>query len=89
MPSSYALGDHFEDFIQGQLQTGRYNNASEVVRAGLRLLEDSEKPQALTMDGLRRLILEGAQSGVGKQASEVLDRLEDKYRNMSDVSGAE
>lgn len=37
-----ALGNHYEEFVQKQLESGRYNNASEVVRAGLRLLEDYE-----------------------------------------------
>lgn len=40
--ANVALGKHFEEFVQKQLDTGRYNNASEVVRAGLRLLEDHE-----------------------------------------------
>ena len=43
MPTSVALGAHFEEFIKEQLEGGRFNNASEVVRAGLRLLEDQEK----------------------------------------------
>lgn len=42
MPSSYALGDHFEAFVRSLVASGRYNNASEVVRAGLRFLEDHE-----------------------------------------------
>lgn len=37
-----ALNDHYEGFIRKQLESGRYNNASEVVRAGLRMLEDFE-----------------------------------------------
>lgn len=37
-----ALGNHYEEFLRKQLESGRYNNASEVVRAGLRLLEDHE-----------------------------------------------
>lgn len=41
MPN-YALSDHYENFIRKQLESGRYNNASEVVRAGLRMLEDYE-----------------------------------------------
>ena len=41
MPN-YALNDHYENFIRKQLESGRYNNASEVVRAGLRMLEDFE-----------------------------------------------
>ncbi|MBZ9737115.1 MULTISPECIES: type II toxin-antitoxin system ParD family antitoxin [unclassified Mesorhizobium] len=41
MPN-YALNEHYERFIRKQLESGRYNNASEVVRAGLRMLEDFE-----------------------------------------------
>lgn len=40
--ASFALNEHYERFIQKQLESGRYNNASEVVRAGLRMLEDFE-----------------------------------------------
>lgn len=40
--ASFALGDRYEKFIKQQLESGRYNNASEVVRAGLRMLEDFE-----------------------------------------------
>ena len=42
MPKSVALGDHFERFVTLQVAEGRYNNESEVVRAGLRLLEERE-----------------------------------------------
>ncbi|GBD50047.1 type II toxin-antitoxin system ParD family antitoxin [Methylopila sp. Yamaguchi] len=42
MPPSYALGDHFEALVRSLVASGRYNNASEVVRAGLRFLEDHE-----------------------------------------------
>lgn len=52
---SYALGPHYEMFIASQVQTGRFNNASEVVRAGLRMLEDYET----RMKELRALIDEG------------------------------
>lgn len=37
-----ALGDHYEKFVKKQLESGRYNNVSEVVRAALRMLEDYE-----------------------------------------------
>lgn len=40
--ASFALNEHYETFIRKQLESGRYNNASEVVRAALRLLEDQE-----------------------------------------------
>ena len=42
MPKSVALGTHLEKFVTDQVKRGRYNNESEVVRAGLRLLEEHE-----------------------------------------------
>jgi antitoxin ParD1/3/4 len=89
MPRSFALGDHFEQFIDAQLKSGRYNNASEVVRAGLRLLEDTERPKGLSMSALRRLLAEDGDGGPGLPAAEVLDRLERKYRDMADDGGGE
>lgn len=41
--ASIALSDRYEKFIREQVESGRYNNASEVVRAGLRMLEDYEE----------------------------------------------
>ena len=58
--TSVALGSHFEDFIQASVQSGRYNNASEVIRSGLRLLEDQEQKKAV----LRSAIEEGLNSGI-------------------------
>lgn len=50
MPRSYSLGDHFERFIADQVASGRYGNASDVVRAGLRMLEDHERLRQVTVD---------------------------------------
>lgn len=58
--TSVALGPHFEDFIQASILSGRYNNASEVVRSGLRLLEDQEQKMA----ALRSAIEKGLSSGI-------------------------
>ncbi len=58
--TSVALGSHFEEFIQASITSGRYNNASEVVRSGLRLLEDQEQRMA----ALRSAIEEGMNSGI-------------------------
>ncbi len=58
--TTVALGTHFEDFIQASILSGRYNNASEVVRSGLRLLEAEEQKIA----ALRAAIDEGLNSGI-------------------------
>jgi antitoxin ParD1/3/4 len=57
--TSIAIGDHFEGFIKNAIETGRFNSASEVVRAGLRLLEDRESK----IQALRDAIAEGEKSG--------------------------
>jgi len=79
MPTSVALGEHFEGFVRQQLVSGRFNNASEVVRAGLRLLEDAEQRRAAEFDALRADVRAGLASGPRIPADEVFDRLEAKY----------
>lgn len=83
MPSSYAVGEHFERFIKDQVQGGRYASASEVVRDALRLLEEQEHVRLATLDVLRDEIRKGLDSGAGKPADEVLARLEGKYAAMA------
>ena len=87
MPSSYTLGDHFETFVKEQVQGGRYASASEVIRDGLRLLEEEEQRRQAVLDGLRGEIEKGRRSGRPKPAAEVLDRLERKYAKMTKDSG--
>jgi antitoxin ParD1/3/4 len=57
--TSFSIGEHFSDFIDEQVQEGRYSSASDVVRAGLRLLEEQEAKLA----ALRAALIEGEQSG--------------------------
>ena len=57
--TSITLGQHFDTFIAEQLKNGRYSSASEVVRAALRLLEESET----RLTTLRKLLKEGEDSG--------------------------
>lgn len=52
MARSYAVGTHFEAFIDAQVKSGRYASASEVLREGLRVLEDREQ-RRLARDGAR------------------------------------
>lgn len=84
MPTSVALGSHFETFIREQLQSGRFNNASEVVRAGLRLLEEHEQRHQAELQALRADIAAGKASGALKPADEVFARLETKYSRQAD-----
>ncbi|MBO5195026.1 MAG: type II toxin-antitoxin system ParD family antitoxin [Bacteroidales bacterium] len=58
--TSVALGTYFENFIQSKISQGRYNNASEVIRAGLRLLEEDES----RVIALKNAIEDGINSGV-------------------------
>ena len=71
MPSSYVIGDHFEAFIKEQIQQGRYASASEVVRDGLRALEDRERLRVVKLEALRADIQRGADSGAGIEAAAV------------------
>lgn len=57
--TSITLGEHFAAFVEDQVTAGRYGNASEVIRAGLRLLEEREAK----LKALRQAIDEGLQSG--------------------------
>jgi antitoxin ParD1/3/4 len=63
MPSSYTLGEHYEKFVRELVESGRYNSASEVLRDGLRLLEDAEVLRSIRTEELKKLIQEGLDSG--------------------------
>jgi len=60
--TSITLGSYFDQFIQSVLREGRYKNASEAVRAGLRLLEEEEQK----IIALRHAIDEGVSSGIAE-----------------------
>lgn len=64
MPTtSIDLGEHFTSFISNLKETGRYRNASEAVRAGLRLLEEQEAEYQTKLENLRQALLAGEESG--------------------------
>jgi antitoxin ParD1/3/4 len=57
--TSFSLGDHFAKFVEAQVSEGRYDNASDVMRAALRLLEEREA----RLNALRASLIEGEASG--------------------------
>ena len=75
--TSISLGNYFESFVKSSISKGRYKNASEVIRAGLRLLEEHENK----VHALKDAIQEGIDSGVAEDfdADEFLKEL--KARN--------
>lgn len=76
--TSISLGNHFENFITNRINDGRFNNASEVIRAGLRLLEEEEN----RVLALRQAIQEGKDSGKAKdfEPKKFLETLKSKKK---------
>lgn len=88
MPTSVALGEHFEAFVRTQIASGRYNNASEVVRDGLRMLQDQDEQRLARLARLRGEI----QAGIDSGPATVLDmrevKAEARRRRDSRAKGA-
>ena len=73
--TSISLGEHFDSFIDTQLETGRYASTSEIVRAGLRLLEEEETK----LLNLQKLLEEGERSElVGYSLDALIEDLDGK-----------
>ncbi len=58
--TSFILGEHFDVFVREQVDAGRYANATDVIRSGLRLLEEHEQ----RVEALRMALIEGEESGL-------------------------
>lgn len=78
--TSVSLGEHFEEFVQYRIKEGRYKNVSEVIRAGLRLLEAEEQK----FYALRSAIEEGIDSGIATdfEPNDFLEQIK-KERRMN------
>lgn len=68
--TSVTLGQHFEKFVSKQVTDGRFGSTSEVVREGLRLLEDRE----VKLAALRLALLDGEKSGIAEYSLEQINR---------------
>jgi antitoxin ParD1/3/4 len=80
MPSSYSIGKHFEDLIDGLVETGRYASASEVMREGLRLVEEREERRQAKLEALRAEIQKGFDSGPMEEIGDMFERIKSEGR---------
>ena len=78
--TSFALGDHFASFIDMKVAEGRYGSASDVVRAGLRLLEERESK----LDALRAALIAGEESGPSTEFDfdAFLSEMNEKHKDL-------
>ncbi|MGA0542574.1 type II toxin-antitoxin system ParD family antitoxin [Neotabrizicola sp. VNH66] len=81
---SADLGPQLERFVAKLVETGRYNSKSEVLREGIRLIQERETRLSVLDQSLARGLAD-AEAGRVKPMSEVASRLEAKYQAMSPV----
>jgi antitoxin ParD1/3/4 len=67
MATSYSIGKHFEEFIANLIASGRYSTASEIIRDGLRIIEEREQRREAKLEWLRAAIHEGLDSGPARE----------------------
>ena len=84
MASSYSIGKHFEGLIQSLIESGRYSTASEVMREGLRLVEEREERRKVKLEALRAEIQKGFDSGPaeGVDISEMIKAVKARGRQQ-------
>lgn len=69
MATSYSIGKHFEQMIESLIEGGRYSTASEVMREGLRLVEEREERRKVRLEALRAEIQKGLDSGPAEEVN--------------------
>jgi antitoxin ParD1/3/4 len=74
-----------DEFVDSRIKQGRYANASEVLRAGLRALEKDEEEDKARLDALRAAVLAGEQSGIAEE--DVFGEIRDRIRNRALATG--
>lgn len=77
--TSISLGNYFDNFVKSKVNKGRYKNVSEVIRAGLRLLEEHENKLQILKDAIQ----EGVDSGIAEDFNpdKFLQELKSKKKN--------
>ena len=75
------LTPELDEFVAAKIQTGQYANASEVLRAGLRALEQKEREDQAKLEGLRAALIAGEQSGIAEDG--VFDRVLEHIRRRA------
>jgi antitoxin ParD1/3/4 len=80
MASSYSVGEHFEGLIRSLIESGRYSTASEVMREGLRLLEEREERRQAKLEALRAEIQKGFDSGPAEEVGDMFERIKSEGR---------
>ena len=79
MAISVDLGNHLEEYVNELVTKGRYNSKSEVLREGVRLVQEREAKLA-ALDAAIARGLADVEAGRTRPADEVFDRLEAKYK---------
>ncbi|HEX5138050.1 MAG TPA: type II toxin-antitoxin system ParD family antitoxin [Planctomycetota bacterium] len=80
--TSFILGDHFDAFVAAQVEAGRYKNATDVIRSGLRLLEERET----RLKALRHALAEGEESGVAGPLD--IEKIKRRAREDADLASS-
>ena len=80
MATSYSIGKHFEDMIDGLIKDGRYATASEIIRDGLRLVEEREERRKVKLEALRAEIQKGIDSGPAEDVGDMFERIKAEGR---------
>ncbi|PZP52758.1 MAG: type II toxin-antitoxin system ParD family antitoxin [Agrobacterium fabrum] len=86
MASSANLGRHLEGYVSDLVKSGRYNSRSEVLREGVRLVEEREKRLAALDLAIARGIAD-AEAGRTTPVDDVASQLRAKYRKMAEERG--
>jgi antitoxin ParD1/3/4 len=88
MATSYSIGKHFEDMIDGLIKDGRYATASEIIRDGLRLVEEREERRKAKLEALRAEIQKGLDSGPAEDVGDMFERIKVEGRKrIADRNG--